>query len=186
MRKSFGPKPLLYPQPVLMIATYDEDGTPDIMNAAWGGITEDNEITICLSAEHKTTKNLQKRGAFTVSMADEAHVVACDYLGITSANKTPDKVTRSGLHVTKSELVDAPLIDELALALECKVISYDPETCRLVGEIVNVSCDESALNDAGKVDPAKVRPITFDPFNNTYLALGVTVGRAFHDGLSLK
>ena len=186
MRKSFGPKPLLYPQPVLMIATYDEDGTPDIMNAAWGGITEDNEITICLSAEHKTTKNLQKRGAFTVSMADEAHVVACDYLGITSANKTPDKVTRSGLHVTKSELVDAPLIDELALALECKVISYDPETCRLVGEIVNVSADESVLDEDGKIDPDKLRPITFDPIHNAYRVLGEKVGNAFRDGIKLK
>ena len=186
MRKSFGPKPLLYPQPVLMIATYDEDGTPDIMNAAWGGITEDNEITICLSAEHKTTKNLQKRGAFTVSMADEAHVVACDYLGITSANKTPDKVTRSGLHVTKSELVDAPLIDELALALECKVISYDPETCRLVGEIVNVSADESVLDENGKIDPDKLRPITFDPIHNAYRVLGEKVGNAFQDGAKLK
>ena len=186
MRKSFGPKPLLYPQPVLMIATYDEDGTPDIMNAAWGGITEDNEITICLSAEHKTTKNLQKRGAFTVSMADEAHVVACDYLGITSANKTPDKVTRSGLHVTKSELVDAPLIDELALALECKVISYDPETCRLVGEIVNVSADESVLDEDGKIDPDKLRPITFDPIHNAYRVLSEKVGNAFKDGAKLK
>ena len=156
------------------------------MNAAWCGISGHTEVTMSLSPGHKTVKNLLARGAFTVSMAEEAHVVACDYLGITSANKTPDKVTRSGLHVTKSELVDAPLIDELALALECKVISYDPETCRLVGEIVNVSCEESALNDAGKVDPAKVRPITFDPFNNTYLALGAAVGRAFHDGLSLK
>ena len=182
MRKSFGPKPLLYPQPVLMIATYDEDGTPDIMNAAWGGITEDNEITICLSAEHKTTKNLQKRGAFTVSMADEAHVVACDYLGITSANKTPDKVTRSGLHVTKSELVDAPLIDELALALECKVISYDPETCRLVGEIVNVSADERILDADGKIDPDKFEPITFDPVHHLYRKLGPVVGTAFKDG----
>mgnify|MGYP002583251632 CR=1 FL=1 len=186
MRKSFGPKPLLYPQPVLMIATYDEDGTPDIMNAAWGGITEDNEITICLSAEHKTTKNLQKRGAFTVSMADEAHVVACDYLGITSANQTPDKVTRSGLHVTKSELVDAPLIDELALALECKVISYDAETCRLVGEIINVSADEKVLDENGKIDPAKWDPIIFDPVNNAYLKIGEKVGNAFKDGLALR
>ena len=186
MRKSFGPKPLLYPQPVLMIATYDEDGTPDVMNAAWGGITEENEITICMGASRKTAKNLQKRGAFTVSMADAAHVVACDYLGVVSANKVPDKVARAGLHVTHSELVDAPVIDELPLALECRVISYDTETCRLVGEIVNVSCDEAYLNEKGQVDPAKLRPITFDPFNNQYLVLGECVGQAFHDGLALK
>ena len=186
MRKSFGPKPLLYPQPVLMIATYDEDGTPDIMNAAWGGITEDNEITICLSAEHKTTKNLQKRGAFTVSMGDVEHLVACDYVGIVSGNSVPDKVARAGFHVTKSEHVDAPVIDELPLALECKLVSFDEETELLLGEVVNVSVDERALDENGKLDVAKLHIITFDSANHDYFALGEKVGRAFEDGKKLK
>ena len=186
MRKSFGPKPLLYPQPVLMIATYDEDGTPDIMNAAWGGITEDNEITICLSAEHKTTKNLQKRGAFTVSMGTAEQVVACDYVGLVSGNQVPDKFARAGFHATKSEFVDAPCIDELPIAVSCRVVSYDPESCRLVGEIVNVSVDEAYLTPEGKVDVDKVAPITYDSFNKTYVRLGAVVGRAFHDGAALK
>jgi len=186
MRKNFGAKPVCYPQPVFIIATYGEDGTPDAMNAAWGGISEENEISMCISAGHKTTKNILARKAFTVSMADAAHVVECDYIGIVSANDVPDKLDRAGFHVTKSEFVDAPMIDELPMALECRLKSYDPETCRLVGEIVNVSADESVLNEKGKVDPAKLRPITFDPMNNAYLVLGEKVGNAFGDGLKLK
>lgn len=183
-RKNFGSKPFSYPQPVLIIATYDENNVPDAMNAAWGGISETNEISICLGAEHKTVKNFGKTGAFTVSMADAKHVVACDFVGITSGNKVADKIEKAGFTVTKSELVNAPIINELAVCLECKVISYDEKTCRLVGEIVNVSVDEAAMTD-GKVDIAKVQPITFDPFNNTYHVIGEKVGNAFSDGKQL-
>lgn len=185
MRKNFGAKPLTYPQPVFIIATYNEDGTADAMNAAWGGISESDEITFCLSAGHKTVKNFQRTGAFTVSMADAAHVAACDYVGIVSGNTEKQKMEKAGFTVTKSEQVDAPIINELAVCVECKVKSYDPETCRLVGQIVNVSVDESALTD-GKVDVAKVAPITFDPFNNEYYVLGEKVGNAFSDGAKLK
>lgn len=186
MRKNFGAKPVLYPQPVFIIATYDENGIPDAMNAAWGGISEENEISVCISAGHKTTANILANGAFTVSMADADHVVACDYVGVVSANTVPDKFARAGFHATKSEFINAPLIDELPMAVECKLISYDPESCRLVGEIVNVCADERVLNEAGKIDPAKLKPITFDPMNNAYLVLGEKVGNAFSDGLKLK
>ena len=186
MRKNFGAKPYTYPQPVLIIAAYDENGTPDAMNAAWGGISDDTQISMCLSAGHKTVKNIQARKAFTVSMADAAHVVACDYVGIVSGNKVPDKFEKAGFHATKSEFVDAPLIDELPMTLECTLVSYDPETCRLVGEIVNVSADERILDENGKIDPAKLEPITFDPVNNAYLKLGEKVGNAFKDGRQLK
>ena len=186
MRKNFGAKPYTYPQPVLIIAAYDENGTPDAMNAAWGGISDDTQISMCLSAGHKTVKNIQARKAFTVSMADAAHVVACDYVGIVSGNKEPDKFEKAGFHATKSEFVDAPLIDELPMTLECTLVSYDPETCRLVGEIVNVSADERILDENGKIDPAKLEPITFDPVNNAYLKLGEKVGNAFKDGMQLK
>lgn len=186
MRKNFGVKPYTYPQPVFIIATYGEDGTPDAMNAAWGGISEGNELSMCLSAGHKTVKNILKRGAFTVSMADAAHVAACDYVGITSANDVADKFAKAGFHAVKSDYVDAPLIEELAVAVECKLKSYDEETCRMVGEIVNVSVDESVLDAEGKVDVAKAQPITFDPFNNTYVKLGEVVGNAFKDGATLK
>ena len=186
MRKNFGAKPYTYPQPVLIIAAYDENGTPDAMNAAWGGISDDTQISMCLSAGHKTVKNIQARKAFTVSMADAAHVVACDYVGIVSGNKVPDKFEKAGFHATKSEFVDAPLIDELPMTLECTLVSYDPETCRLVGEIVNVSADERILDENGKIDPVKLEPITFDPVNNADLKLGEKVGNAFKDGMQLK
>lgn len=186
MRKNFGAKPYTYPQPVLIIASYDENGTADAMNAAWGGISDDTQISMCLSAGHKTVKNILKRKAFTVSMADAAHVTECDYLGIVSANDVPDKLDRAGFHTTKSEFVDAPLIDELPMALECRFVSYDEESCRMVGEIVNVSADESILGENGKIDPAKLQPITFDPVNNAYLKMGEKVGNAFKDGVKLK
>jgi len=186
MRKNFGAKPYTYPQSVFIIATYDTDGTPDAMNAAWGGISNTTQLSMCLSAGHKTVKNILKRKAFTVSMADADHVTACDYVGIVSANDIPDKLARAGFHTTKSELVDAPLIDELAMALECKLISYDEQTGRLVGEIVNVSIDERVLNEDGGVDVAKLAPIIFDPINNAYLRLGEKVGNAFQDGAKLK
>lgn len=189
MRKNFNSKsrgPILYPQPVFIIATYGEDGTPNAMNAAWGGISEFDELSICVSAEHKTTKNILARGAFTVSMADAAHVAECDYVGIVSGNDVPDKLAKAGFHTTKSEFVDAPLIDELPMAVECRLKSYDEETCRLVGEIVNVSADESILDEKGKIDPAKLRPITYDSVNQTYLVIGEKVGNAFQDGLKLK
>ena len=186
MRKNFGAKPLLYPQPVFIIASYDENGVPNAMNAAWGGISEEKEITICVSADHKTMKNILARGAFTVSMADADHVVECDYVGLVSGSKVPDKVERAGFHTVKSEFVDAPIIEELPMAVECRMISYDEESCRLVGEIVNVCADERVLGENGKVDPAKLRPITFDPMNHAYLVLGEKVGNAFSDGLKLK
>ena len=186
MRKNFGAKPYTYPQPVFIIGTYGEDGTPDAMNAAWGGISEEAELSICLSPEHKTVKNILARGAFTVSMADAAHVVECDYVGIVAGNDVPNKVEKAGLHVVKAEFVDAPVFEELPMTLECKLISYDEESCRMVGEIVNVSADERILDERGKIDPMKLQPIVYDPINYAYWTLGEQVGRAFHDGTKLK
>ena len=128
MRKNFGAKPYTYPQPVLMIATYGEDNMPDVMNAAWGGISDNTEISMCISEGHKTTENILKRKAFTISMADEAHMAACDYVGIVSANKVPDKFAKAGFTAEHSDLVDAPIIKELAICVECKLKSYDPKT----------------------------------------------------------
>lgn len=186
MRKNFGAKAMCYPMPVFIIATYNADGTPNAMNAAWGGISEEQEISICVDSTHKTAENLLARKVFTVSMATANYVAACDYVGIVSGNKEADKFAKAGFHATKSEFVDAPLIDEPPMALECEVISYDAETCRLVGRIVNVSADESVLGGNGKVDVAKLRPITYDPVNHDYLVLGEKVGNAFQDGVALK
>lgn len=185
MRKNFGVKPMVYPMPVFIIGTYDEYGMPNAMNAAWGGISEENEISICVSADHKTTANYLSRGAFTVSMATADYVAECDYVGIESGNKVADKLDRCGLTTVRSEFVDAPIILELPMAVECVVKSYDPESCRLVGEIVNVSCDDSVLTD-GKIDPEKLCPITYDSVNHTYRVIGEVVGKAFSDGLKFK
>ncbi len=181
-RVNFGAKPVMYPMPVLIIGTYDENGVPDAMNAAWGIITDMNEISISMS-NHKTTENLAKTGAFTVSIGTEDTVVACDYVGVESAGKVPDKFARAGFHAVKSEYVNAPLIEELPMALECKVKSFEDGI--LVGEIVNVNAEESILTN-GQIDPAKLKPITYDPVNNTYIGLGSKVGNAFKDGLTLK
>lgn len=186
MRKNLGAKAYSYPQPVFILAAYGEDGTPNVMNAAWGGISDYTELTMCISASHKTTEDILAKKAFTVSMADVAHMEACDYVGLVSGNKEPDKFAKAGFHAEKSEFVGAPLIEELPIALECRLKSYEPETGRMVGEIVNVSVDERVLDENGKVDVKKAQPITFDPFNNAYVALGETVGQAFHDGLKLK
>ena len=181
-RVNFGAKPIMLPQPVLIIATYDENGVPNAMNAAWGITTDYKEITISLS-DHKTTDNLAIRKAFTVSMATEDQVAACDYVGIESGRKVPNKFEKAGFHATKSAFVDAPLIDELPMALECVVKSYADEI--LIGEIVNVSADESVITD-GAIDPKKLKPIAFDPANGAYLALGDKIADAFRIGMTLK
>ena len=185
MRKNLEAKAILYPMPVLIIGSYDENGVPDAMNAAWGGISEETQISICVSEDHKTTANILSRKAFTVSIADAENVIAADYVGVVSGNNEPDKIKKAGWTAVKSENVDAPLFNELPLALECKLISYDEESCRLVGEIVNVCADERILTD-GKVDLSKFSPITYDPVNHDYLTLGDKVGKAFSDGLKLK
>jgi flavin reductase (DIM6/NTAB) family NADH-FMN oxidoreductase RutF len=185
MRKDFGVKTWVYPQPVQIIATYDENGKPDIMNAAWGGMSNDEELFICLSADHKTTKNLQKTKAFTVSFGTKETVVPCDYVGIVSANKVSDKVEKSGFTLRKADHVNAPLIEELPLCIECELISYEEASCHLFGRIVNVSVDESILTN-GKVDPEKFHAIVFDPCNQMYMELGKVVARAFQAGAALK
>ena len=184
MRKNFGAKPLSYPQPVFILATYNEDGTPNAMNAAWGGISASKALTMCIDARHKTTENILARKAFTVSMGTSSTVAACDAVGMVSGKDEPDKVQKVGFHTVKSEFVDAPLIEELPMTLECELLSYDPETEQLIGKIVNVSADESVLTD-GVIDPQKLCPITFDPVNNAYLVLGEKVGNAFSDGKQL-
>lgn len=184
MKKNLGAAPMLFPQPVLIIATYDEDGKANAMNAAWGGIVGRDKIIIDL-ASHKTTDNIVKKGAFTVSMGDKDHVVACDYVGLVSANQEPDKLEKAGFTTTKSEFVDAPVINELPLALECKLIKVVEDSMYLA-QIVNVAADESILSDEGKVTLSKFFPITYDTSEFGYYALGERVGTAFKDGAQLK
>lgn len=185
MRKNFGAKPYLYPQPVLIVAAYDEDRKANAMNAAWGGISESNQVRMCLSKGHKTVKNILAMGAFTISVGTVSKVVECDYVGIVSGNDEPNKMEKAGFTTSRSEFVDAPIINELPLALECRLISYDLEDCQLVGEIVNVSADESILTD-GKIDHEKLQAISYDPVNHHYLRIAEKVGDAFEDGEKLK
>lgn len=185
MRKNFGAKNWLYPMPVLIVAAYDEQGKANVMNAAWGGIFTDDHIGICLSEEHKTTKNILSAKAFSVSMATVEQLTACDYVGIVSGNREPEKFAKAGFHAVRSEVVNAPIIEELPLVLECELVSYDKESNHLVGRIVNVSADERILTD-GKIDYRKLRPITYDPINHHYIELGEVVGNAFSDGKKLK
>ena len=175
-RKNFGPAHALMttPQPCVMIATWDKDHTPDVMMAAWAGQYDHNQIVVSMS-KHKTTENIELTGAFTVSFADVRTVAESDYLGIASGAKVPDKVARVGFTVSPSPNVDAPIIDQYPLTLECRVVSWKDGI--LVGEVVNMSADECILTD-GKVDLGKLQPIVFDAAALTYRALGEVVGQA--------
>ena len=184
MKTNLGKKTILYPMPVLMVGSYDKKGKPDLMAAAWGGIYNDGMVNLCLDKGHKTVANIKERKAFTVAIADAAHVVECDYVGIVSAHDDADKVAKAGFTAVKSANVDAPVIEELPLTLECLLESYDDMTEQAVGKIVNVVVDDSILTD-GKVDPAKLNAITYDPVKHTYIKLGEVVGKAFSDGKKL-
>ena len=179
-RKNFGPEHALVttPQPCVMIATWDKDHNPDVMMAAWAGQYDFRQIVVSMS-KHKTTENLELTGAFTVSFADVRTVAESDYLGLVSGSKVPDKVAKAGFTCSPSPNVDAPIIDQYPLTLECKVVSWADGI--LVGEVVNMSADDSILTD-GKVDLDKLQPIVFDAVAMTYRALGDVVGKAWGAG----
>ncbi|MDE7180924.1 MAG: flavin reductase [Muribaculaceae bacterium] len=187
--KSFRPKPWLLPQPVLIIGTYDADGTPNAMNAAWGGECEMNEFIVSLGS-HATTDNLDRIGEFSLTFATVDTLVASDYVGLVSGRKVHDKVARTGWKIEKGENVNAPVFTDFPLTFECrmkaKINASEGEGYYLVGEIINILCDEKYLAVDGKPDVEKMRLISFDPIHNGYIELGKRVGNAFHDGLALK
>lgn len=187
MKKDLDVKPYLFPMPVLMIATYGDDGTVDVMNMAWGGICAENMVSLNIDTDHKTAKNIKKRGAFTLSIADIPHIQAADFFGIASGNKMEDKFARSGLTAVKSEKVDAPVVQEFPLTLECKVVEDKMEVYghHVLGEIVGVLADESVLDETGKVDASKLNAFVFDQFRSGYYAIGEKVGQAWHTGAPL-
>ena len=187
-RKNFGDAGIITPLPAIMIATYDEKENPDVMMAAWGGQCGPKHICFNLSA-HKTTDNIRLKKAFTVSFASKNDIVQSDYFGIVSANDVPDKVARAGFTVTKSPNVDAPIVNEYPLTLECKVVQMDEDEkggARVVGEIVNMSAQESILNEEGKVDLSKLQPVIFDSSNNSYRVVGEQVGTAWGSGKAIQ
>ncbi len=187
MKKSLGVKPYVFPMPVLLIATYDENKVVDVMNMAWGGICANNMVALNITETHKTAKNIKARGAFTLSIADAAHLVQADYFGIVSGNNTQDKFERSGLHAVASKRVDAPVVEEFPLTLECRVaeLQHDKGGFRVLGEIVNVLAEESVLDDAGNVDPTKLQAFVFDQFGSGYYAIGEKIGQAWESGKPL-
>ena len=177
----------IFPMPVLMVATYNDDGSVNVMNAAWGTMQERNTVALNLTETHKTVQNIKKRGAFTVSIADAAHVKEADYFGMESGNKVTDKLAKTGLTASKAETVDAPVINEFPLCLECEFIEYQQNEygCGVIGKVVNVTADERVICD-GKVDMSLVDAIAFDPYTHGYYRVSERVGEAFKDGLALK
>ena len=187
MRKSIKTTEAIFPMPVLMIATYNEDGSVNVMNAAWGTMIDRNIVGLNLTESHKTVKNIKERKAFTVSIADSKHVDEADYFGIVSGNNTPNKFENSGLTSTKSENVDAPIINEFPICLECEFIEYQSNEygVGVIGKVINVTADEKVMNGEN-VDINLVEAITFDPFTHGYYKVSERVGEAFKDGLKLK
>lgn len=173
--------------PVLLVATYNEDGSVNVMNAAWGTMLERDHVILNLTETHKTVKNIKARKAFTVSIADAAHVTEADYFGVVSGNNTPDKFANSGLTAEKSAHVDAPIINEFPICMECEFIEYQDGQygCGVIGKVINVTADESVMN-GNNVDIEKVSAIAFDPYTHGYYKVTERVGNAFQDGLQLK
>ena len=183
-RVNFGAKPVMYPMPVLIIATYDENGVPDAMNAAWGMISGHDKVTLFIDEGHKTTKNIRAVKAFTVSIADKEHMDAADFFGIASGNTMPDKFERTGYHEEKSSFVNAPVITEFPVTMECELaeIVETENLHAVVGTIKNVSADEKVLSEEDKVDPTKLNALIFDQFQRGYYVAGEKVGQAWDAG----
>ena len=187
MRKKLNITEGIFPMPVLMIATYNEDGSVNVMNAAWGTMQERDHVALNLTETHKTVKNIKARGAFTVSIADAAHVLEADYLGVVSGNRVTNKFENSGLTASKAEIVDAPVINEFPLCLECEFVEYQNGEygCGVIGKVVNVTADESVMV-GDKIDMSLVNAIAFDPYTHGYYKVTERGGNAFKDGLQLK
>lgn len=187
MKKDLKNKDGIFPMPVLMVATYNDDDTVNVMNAAWGTMIDSSVVGLNLTETHKTVKNIKKRGAFTVSIADAKHMVEADYFGIASGNKVENKLEKSGLTAVKSNKVDAPIINEFPICLECKFIEFQDSTYGIgvVGEVVNVCAEEDVLVN-GKVDIDKVEAIAYDPYTYGYYKVSTRVGNAFKEGLKIK
>ena len=183
MRKNIKTLDGIFPMPVLIIATYNEDGTVNAMNAAWGMMFEEDQVILNLTESHKTVKNIKERKAFTISIADSKHVKEADFFGVVSGNSTTNKLEKSGLTAIKSEHVDAPIINEFPLCLECEFIEYNDYG--VLGKVVNTTADESVMN-GDNVDIGKVSAIAFDPYTHGYYKVDERVGEAFKDGLELK
>jgi flavin reductase (DIM6/NTAB) family NADH-FMN oxidoreductase RutF len=187
MKKDLGVMPAVFPMPVLLIAAYDEAGTVNVMNAAWGMPNANNKIALFIDKHHKTTKNILAVKAFTVALADVEHMKEADYFGMVSGNKVPDKFDKSGCHAEESHVVHAPVIREFPISLECElaeVIDTD-NMFAIVGKIINASAEEGLIGEDGKVDASRINALMFDQFHFDYYRAGERVGKAFSEGRSL-
>lgn len=187
MKKNLGVVPAVYPMPVLMVAAYDENDVVNVMNAAWGMICDMDKIALFISEGHKTTQNILKAKAFTVAIADKDHMDVADFFGIATGNKMPDKFAKTGYHAVKSEFVNAPVIDEFPLTMECELFEVvDTESMyAVVGKIVNTVADEEVIGEKGKVDPEKLNALIFDQFQSGYYVTGEKAGKAWNAGAGL-
>lgn len=187
MKKQIKTTEAIFPMPVLLISTFNEDGSVDVMNAAWGTMLDRDMVALNLTETHKTVQNIKARKGFVIHIADAKHVVEADYFGVVSGNKEPEKFKKSGLTYTKSELVDAPVINELPIAMECEFVEYQNDDTGLgvIGKVLKTSVEESVMKD-GKVDIDALEAIAFDPYTHGYYKVGGRVGDAFKDGLKRK
>ncbi|MBQ1729392.1 MAG: flavin reductase family protein [Oscillospiraceae bacterium] len=187
MKKQIKTTEAIFPMPVLLISTFNEDGSVDVMNAAWGTMLDRDVVALNLTETHKTVQNIKARGGFVVHIADAKHVVEADFFGVVSGSKEPEKFKKSGLSFVKSDLVDAPVINELPIAMECEFIEYqnDETGIGVIGKVLRTSVEEEHLKD-GRVDIDSVGAIAFDPYTHGYYKVGGRVGEAFRDGLKLR
>lgn len=187
MSKNFGSKPYLFPMPTYMIGTYNEDNTPDVMMMAWGGICAEDMVALNLEADHKTVANLKSRKAFTLAIPGVDTIKESDYLGIVSSNKVANKFKNSGLSYIESQLVDAPIIVQYPVTLECEVVEMQqqPYGLRVLGKIVNVRADDKVLDANGNIDVAKINAFVFDQVKYGYYSIGEKIGQAWHSGADL-
>lgn len=187
MKKQITATEAIFPMPVLLISTFNADGTVDVMNAAWGTMLERNRVALNLTETHRTVENIKARKGFVIHIADARHVVEADWFGVVSGKKEPEKFAKSGMTFTKSDIVDAPIINELPIAIECEFVEYqnDATGMGVIGKVLRTSVEEANLKD-GKVDIDSLEAIAFDPYTHGYYKVGNRVGEAFKDGLKLK
>ena len=187
MKRQIKTTEAIFPMPVLLISTFNEDGTVDVMNAAWGTMLERDQVALNLTETHKTVKNIKARKGFVVHIADAKHVVEADYFGVVSGNNEPGKFAKSGMTFTKSDLVDAPVINEFPIAMECEFIEYqnDATGIGVIGKVLRTSAEDYLFKD-DKIDIDSLEAIAFDPYTHGYYKVGGRVGEAFKDGLNIK
>ncbi len=187
MKKNLGSIPGLFPMPVVIVSAYDREGIPNAMTAAWVQITDMDKIALFVDPDHRTMKNIQETKAFTVAIADVAHMAEADFIGIVSGNSMPDKLEKSGFHVTKSEFVNAPVIEELPVSMDCELadIIDTEDVYAIVGKIFNICAEDRVIGEDGKVNPDQIHALIFDQFRNGYYAVGEKVGQAWNAGKDL-